>query len=522
MRKKEFYDIYINNTNSYKKQKANKQNLKIGGIVLKEKQSLPSAPILIESIRSIGYSFQSAIADLIDNSISAKAKRIDIYSMPSDDPYIVIFDNGKGMNKLELEEAMRLGSKNPNEERDENDLGRFGLGLKSASLSQCRKLIVVSKNENKLSAFSWDLDYVVLKNSWTVLEYEKEDIEKLPYIELFNNVKNGTYILLKDFDRIEAGTSNLSKTISEKINLTIDHLSLVFHRYIDEGLEIYVNDRKIEALDPFLTKNRSTQVKRTQTIKINNETITVKPYILPHFNKLSEEDLKKVGGKEDLKKNQGFYIYRNKRLIIWGTWFRLSRQEELGKLARIMVEIPNSLDKVWGIDVKKSTANIPDIIKKNLYSCVEESIFTSKEVYKYRGRKENKGSKNLNYIWDRIKTREGFEYKINRELPQLQLFSKDLSKEKIQDLEKILKYIEMNFPINTIYLDVADGKIKENKEIKEEDVEEIINDFKRCIQKCKENGLDIKNIYNQLINTEPYCNSEEIRNKMKKEIEKYE
>lgn len=487
-----------------------------------EKQSLPSAPILIESIRSIGYSFQSAIADLIDNSISANAKRIDIYSIPNDNPYIVIFDNGNGMNENELEEAMRLGSKSPNDIRDENDLGRFGLGLKSASLSQCRSLIVVSKKDEKISAFSWDLDYVILKNSWSVLEFNEEEIRKLPHIELFNNVEQGTYVLLQKFDRIEVSTSNLNKTISEKMNLTIDHLALVFHRYIEDGLEIFVNNRKIEALDPFLTKNRATQIKRTQEIKINGATIIVKPFILPHYNKLSEEDLKKVGGKEDLRKNQGFYIYRNKRLIIWGTWFRLSRQEELGKLARVMVEIPNSLDEVWGIDVKKSTANIPDIIKKNLYSCVEESIFTSKEIYRYRGRKANKSNENYTYIWDRIKTRDGFEYKINRDLPQIQLFSKYLGKDQLIEFERLLKSIENNFPTNTIYLDVADGKIKQESELSEEEIEEVFIDFKSCIEKCKEFGMDIKSVYNQLINTEPYCNNEKLKNMMGEEIKKYE
>ena len=149
-----------------------------------EKQSLPSAPILIESIRSIGYSFETAIADLIDNSISAKATRIDILSIPKEEPYIIIFDNGNGMNKVELEEAMRLGSKNPNEVREENDLGRFGLGLKSASLSQCRNLTVVSKKDGKLSAFSWNLDYVIERNSWSILEYSEEEIMQLENIEL--------------------------------------------------------------------------------------------------------------------------------------------------------------------------------------------------------------------------------------------------------------------------------------------------------------------------------------------------
>lgn len=486
-----------------------------------EKQSLPSAPILIESIRSIGYSFETAIADLIDNSISAKATKIDILSIPNEKPYIIIFDNGNGMDKKELEEAMRLGSKNPNDVRAENDLGRFGLGLKSASLSQCRSLTVVSKKDGKLSAFSWNLDYVIERNSWSILEYSEDEIIQLENIDLFNGVEKGTYVLLKEFDKIQASTLEINKTITEKMNSTIDHLALVFHRYLDDGVEIYVNNRKIEAIDPFLTKNKATQAKRTQEIKIGESIITVKPYILPHYNKLSEDDLKKVGGKEDLRKNQGFYIYRNKRLIIWGTWFRLSRQDELSKLARVMVEIPNSLDEVWGIDIKKSTANIPDIIKKNLYSCIEESIFTSKEVYRYRGRKENNSEK-YNYVWDRIKTRDGYEYKINRELPQIQLLSKNFDKNLLVEFERLLKYIEKSFPTNTAYLDVADGKIKNETEMTEEEIEELIVAFEEGLNKCKELGLNVIEFYEQIIKTEPYFNNEKLKELMKERIKKYE
>ena len=486
-----------------------------------EKQSLPSAPILIESIRSIGYSFETAIADLIDNSISAKATKIDILSIPDEEPYIIIFDNGNGMNKKELEEAMRLGSKNPNDVRVENDLGRFGLGLKSASLSQCRSLIVVSKKDGKLSAFSWNLDYVIKRNSWSILEYLEDEIMQLENIDLFNGVESGTYVLLKKFDKIQASTLEINKTITEKMNSTIDHLALVFHRYLDDGIEIYVNKRKIESIDPFLTKNKATQAKRTQKIKIGESIITVKPYILPHYNKLSEDDLKKVGGKEDLRKNQGFYIYRNKRLIIWGTWFRLSRQDELSKLARVMVEIPNSLDEVWGIDIEKSTANIPDIIKKNLYSCIEESIFTSKEVYRYRGRKENNSEK-YNYVWNRIKTRDGYEYKINRELPQIQLLIKNFDKNLLIEFERLLKYIEKSFPINTAYLDVADGKMKNEIEMTEEEIEELIVAFEDSLNKCKEIGLNVIEFYERIIKTEPYCNNEKLKELMKEKIKKYE
>lgn len=486
-----------------------------------EKQSLPSAPILIESIRSIGYSFEAAIADLIDNSISAKATRIDILSIPNEEPYIIIFDNGNGMNKVELEEAMRLGSKNPNEVREENDLGRFGLGLKSASLSQCRNLTVVSKKDGKLSAFSWNLDYVIERNSWSILEYSEEEIMQLENIELFKDVETGTYVLLKKFDKIQASTLEINKTITEKMSSTIDHLALVFHRYLDDGVEIYVNNRKIESIDPFLTKNKATQAKRTQEIKIGESIIKVKPYILPHYNKLSEDDLKKVGGKEDLRKNQGFYIYRNKRLIIWGTWFRLSRQDELSKLARVMVEIPNSLDDVWGIDIKKSTANIPDIIKKNLYSCIEESVFTSKEVYRYRGRKENNSEK-YNYVWDRIKTRDGYEYRINRDLPQIQLLSKNFDKDVLIEFERLLKNIEKSFPTNTVYLDVADGKLKNDSEMSAEEIDELIMAFEDSLNKCQELGLNVIKFYEQIIKTEPYCNNEKLKELMKEKIKKYE
>ena len=324
------------------------------------KESIPFAPALIESMRSLGYSFESAIADLIDNSISANADKIEIFMNPSDDPYVIIFDNGCGMDEYEIEEAMRYGSKNPLDKRSKNDLGRFGLGLKSASLSQCRKLVVASKRMGKISAYSWDLDYVIDTGSWVVIGYEKEELNQFPQINMLDNVESGTYVLLQKFDRIEESTNNLEKTMIKHMDSTIDHLSLVFHRFLDEGIDIYVNNQKIDGRDPFLKNHKKTQLKRTQTFSIDGEKISIKPYILPHINYLTQKDLQKVGGKDQLRNEQGFYVYRNKRLIIWGTWFRLERKDELSKLARIMVDIPNSLDYMWSIDIKKSSANLPD------------------------------------------------------------------------------------------------------------------------------------------------------------------
>ena len=280
---------------------------------MRERQSIPFAPNLIESMRSLGYSFETAIADLIDNSISAEASKIDILLCPIDNPYLIILDNGNGMNTSELEEALRYGAKNPLEKRNNNDLGRFGLGMKSASLSQCRKLVVASKKNGVISCFSWDLDYIIQKKEWLLLEYGDEEINSLPQIGLLKSLSNGTYLLLEDFDRISSSTYDLNATINSYMNTTIEHLSLVFHRFLNDGVDIYVNNNKIIPRDPFLSTNRGTQPLPEQFITINNSKIRIKPYILPYINKLSYEDLQKVGGKEDLRTNQGFYIYRNKR-----------------------------------------------------------------------------------------------------------------------------------------------------------------------------------------------------------------
>ena len=217
-----------------------------------EKESIPFAPNLIESMRSLGYSFETAIADLVDNSISANAKNVKIFLTPDDSPKLIIFDDGYGMDSNKLEEALRYGSKGPTEERSENDLGRFGLGLKSASFSQCRKLIVASKQNGKISCYSWDLDVIIEKKGWILLQYGDEEIRKLPKVSMLDEVESGTYILLQNFDRISSSTNDLVKTITNYMNDTIDHLALVFHRFLEDGVKIFVNNNEVVAIDPFL------------------------------------------------------------------------------------------------------------------------------------------------------------------------------------------------------------------------------------------------------------------------------
>ena len=484
-----------------------------------EQECVPFAPSLIESMRSLGYSFPAAIADLLDNSISAKARNIDIISTPGMEPSLIILDDGNGMTENELCEAMRYGSSNPLETRREDDLGRFGLGMKAASLSQCRKLIVVSKKEGKVSAYSWDLDYVIDSESWMLMGFTEEEMLQFPHIDQLLEKEHGTYIYLSEFDRIKEGTGNLSETFNKCLDDMINHLALVFHRFIDEGLTIRVNQLELEARDPFLSYHRATQRKRESSFRINNEKITLKPFILPHLSKLSQDDLDKVGGKDRLRSEQGFYVYRNKRLIIWGTWFRLERKDELNKLARVMVDIPNSLDYMWSIDIKKSAATLPDIIKKNMYNAVYESVLCSEAVHTYRGRKEKK-DKDIEYVWERVKVRDGYEYQINRKIPQLELLESTLDESQLRLLSSVINTIEAAFPVSALYVDAAKGNVEDKKIEPGDDFEKVWDDLQTQMAYVRAQGLSERLYYQAFLKVEPYCNVEEIKNRIRLELEK--
>lgn len=300
---------------------------------MKSKIVLPYAPILVESTRSIGYSFESALADIIDNSLGKSATEINVIFSSKDPQLVAVIDNGMGMSEDELESAMRYGSKSSLDVRDKDDLGRFGLGLKTASLSQCRKLTVITKKGGQYNAACWDLDHIIQKKDWSLICYSTEEAMNLQLTSYLNDYESGTIVIWQMFDRIIDGTANPQKVFDEKIERARSHVSLVFHRYMDNEsignrVRIYFNNEIVDPIDPFLTTNAATQPLTEQTLRIEGSVIRVKPYILPFASKVSAKEKKKLGELSDLRSNQGFYIYRNKRLIIWGTWFRLIKSQE--------------------------------------------------------------------------------------------------------------------------------------------------------------------------------------------------
>ena len=434
----------------------------------------PYAPTLIESTRAIGYTLESAIADIVDNSISASASCADIFFFPIGESYIAILDDGYGMNADELETAMRYGSQSPNDKRAASDLGRFGLGLKTASLSQCRTLTVVSKQGEHMEARRWDIDHIIEACDWSLLILDsEEEFNAIPRIDELRKQESGTLVVWQNLDRLKVGEIDFSRSMGRKMDDVRSHLSLVFHRYIsgEPGLkrvQFRMNNLPVEPADPFLIK-RNTKVMSDEVLKIEGSKVVICAYILPHISNLSTDEISALGGKDGLRKRQGFYVYRNKRLLIWGTWFRMMPQAELSKLARVQVDIPNELDNLWTLDIKKSTAMPPEDVRNNLASVIERLAKRSEYTSVFRGKKETSDS--IVHVWQRFKGRSGGSYySVNRDHPFVEMLF-DISPQVRQNVESLIRVIESGLPLSSLYLDLNSDKPVEN------DTETTVNEI---------------------------------------------
>lgn len=471
---------------------------------MKYEEIPPHAPTLMESTRAIGYSIEAAIADIIDNSIAAGASMVDIDFFPIGESYIAVLDNGFGMDQDELIHAMQYGSQSPLDCRDENDLGRYGLGMKTASLSQCRVLTVLSQKQGKLSGCQWNLNHVRTVGTWSLILLEQNDMLALPCLSKIQSLTNGTLVIWQELDKFVVGEHDMADAFSRKMKIIREHISLVFHRYLSgeaelKKIEIRMNNLSVTAQDPFLIK-KSTQLMDEETITVRGEKVKIKPFILPHTSKLTQKELKDLGGKEGLRKQQGFYVYRNKRLLIGGTWFRLMRQGDLSKLARVQVDIPNSLDDLWTLDIKKSTAIPPEEVKRNLSVVIEKISEGSKRTWTYRGKKETRDD--IIHVWNRIISRDGgICYEVN---PDYVLVNSIV--EKYPDLklpmENLLKQISLSLPLNSLYIDLTnDEKLVSDNGSATNDIIALAKTIVSAIHTENEKNK----IFESLKFSEPFC-----------------
>lgn len=414
------------------------------------------AKALMTGFRSMGYSFSTAVADIIDNSISAEATKIEIFSDPlCEDPYFCILDNGHGMNSEKLNNAMLPGSNRDDVADSDIELGRFGLGLKSASLSQCKVFTVATKQDDVLLAMSFDLNVIENKNKLFLKVLSDDEISSLPIIERLIAQKSGTLVIWSDFDKIRDYAKNFEESFRALVAESKKHVELVFHRFYEE-IEIFYHGRRIEKRDPFLISALGRQqTGRTTSIPVGNSVVTVTPYTLPFAKTITPNEMSLLGNPKSIYDDQGFYLYRNRRLISWGSWMRMGIRSELNKLARIQVDIPSSLDSVWMLDVKKSSAKIPDKIKDYLKIAVEDSVIRSKRTVRNPGVKEATPTHN---IWERINEQDGnVRYEIDRDNPLIQGLINTFDTNQKDLFEGLLTQLEQSIPKYRIHNDVIDA-----------------------------------------------------------------
>lgn len=422
---------------------------------MKFEENPPDAASLMRSARSFGnYDLPGALADLIDNSIKAGAREVSLTcNFAGGAPEIRIRDDGHGMSGAELRQAMRPASANPLVERSPDDLGRFGWGMKSASFSQCTRLSVLTRKNDETSGCVWDLEDV---DGWRMGILESGEIVALAAPELL--AKDGVEILWLNCDRL---SENGTLTVSEFNALVVharNRLALVFHRYLagevrGRRLVIRLNGQKIDPWDPFYRDHEATQELEPEPLGIAGRTIDIQPFVLPHYSKLMASQYDRLGGEEGFLRNQGFYVYRNHRLIISGTWFRLVRHGELSQLVRVRVDIPNALDHIWKITIDKSDAQLPAALRARLHQIVEGLRRRSARVYRSRGgRLDRPGTTS---VWSRHARGGEIHYSINRDHPIIEALLEAGNEEQKGVASAAIKVIEQAFPVSAFGHDVV-------------------------------------------------------------------
>lgn len=473
---------------------------------IEKAEVIPNASSMIESFRAVGYSFETAIADIIDNSISAEAKNIWVnFEWKGSETWFSIKDDGIGMNNDELIQAMKPGSKNANTVRQQNDLGRYGLGLKSSSFSQCRKFTVISKRKNSsVSYWTWDLDYVNDTCKWEVLKI----LPKMNFQDEINNLNSGTIVIWNKLDRLVKNfDENDEKTLDKFLIImerTKKHLSMVFHKFMEsDKINIYFEDRVIKPWNPFLIKENATQ-EFPQEI-LDNEAVSIQGYVLPHKSKIDEETYKYGEGPKGWNGQQGFYIYRNNRLLVAGGWLNFFRMEEHYKLARIKIELPNNLDEEWQIDIKKSIARPPLILREQIRAYAANVRMQAVEVYRHRGKiLSNIQGQNFIPLWVYQKKGDKWFYKLNREHPLIENIQTLAENKSQKAISALLNFIESTIPVKSIYIKEAENS--EEQGVPTDNID--LNAIKQVMHKMYDNlineGRSEETAKTKILNIEPF------------------
>ncbi len=470
----------------------------------------PNPEFLIKSIAEQGYSLETAFADLIDNSISASADKIEILSVCENNFTVFVTDNGSGMSKEKLLEALSIPSSSVENNREKNDLGRFGLGLKTASFSQTRELIVLSKksHEKFYRGFCWDVELLKKTEDWTLKELSDTKINHLMqfyqkttanHLGRFENYQPNTIVIwkglykyesfLEEENRVKALNSDLSENVEE-------YLSIAFHRFIEKGLQIRLNNKIVGSFNPFPQLESVINIPKRRG-EIKGSVVKFESIVLPYCAiKESKESINMwTTPRKGLMDMEGIYIYRGDRLISYGGWHGIIKRSGKLQLGRMKIDIGNEIDNILKLNVAKSQIEIPYELKQEFFKGLEELKDNAQREFYNTGLKEigfRGGDKSVKAeeIFNKVYTNKGTLLYVNEKNPLVDFMFESFDEEQKKLFRVFVKNFNAIFNKNRNF--DSDLVISEDSDILS------LDEIETAIAKLRELGVDedsIKRIY---------------------------
>jgi len=314
---------------------------------------------------------------------------------------------------------------------------------------------VVTKRDGTITALRWDIDFVKESGAWLLIVLDETEVKELPLWAQLAEQASGTLVVWNNLDLLLGDAKSQGTFLAERLGGVRSSLALVFHRFLAERrdrLTILTNGIELRPIDPFLSDNPRTQRTAPEVIQIGDAEVRVEAFTLPHHSGLTAQERSRPDLGEGMREAQGFYVYRNRRLISHGHWYGLARMNELSKQTRVQVDVPASLDALWQLDIKKSQAEPPQSFKLRLRQLIDPILARGHRVHTFRGRRE---TTDVAHLWTKLKTRDGFAYEVNLDSPVVESV---LSRFETGDAERIVSLLQTvgaAFPVMDAYVEVA-------------------------------------------------------------------
>lgn len=473
-----------------------------------DSENPPHPYALIEALRSVGYTPSTALADLIDNSISAGARTIRVAVEPSHDAaggYAYVDDDGAGMSSSALRAAMRWGGDGGQRKREATDLGRFGLGLKTASFSLGRTLSVISRTlpGADLSGYSWDLDHIAAVG-WRMLDGYAESAARIVADSRLarDDREVGTLVVVTNLDRLGVGAR--SGTLRQQNTATTlrhiaSHVGMVFHRFLTTGVEITLGEGKIQAWDPFEGGVQTAEEYLGKEARVTS-------FVLPHQSRIATALHERLAGPRGWLNHQGFLIYRAKRLIVPGGWLRLCEPQERYRLARVRVDLETSVDSGWKLNVMKSAVTAPSGVVADLERIGGAVRRQAEAAFGFRGERQapsrvSEGAISQAFWRQEIKP-DSVRFRVNRSHPLIQTLKQQIRDPEIA--EPFLKAFERLLPLDAILQDPKRTTNGAAEELASVDIGELAGLARRAIALLERQKLSSERARQIVLGADPF------------------